>query len=69
MQTMTQDERQQLGTFGMIEALSAFDTDTEVWEGGARDWAIGEMPDPEDGEYELISTVGDLIAEYEEAIA
>jgi hypothetical protein len=69
MKTMTQNERQQLGPFGMIDALSKIDSDAEVWEGESRDWVIGEMPDPDDGEYEMIATVGELLAEYREAIA
>ena len=69
MQTMTQNERHQLGPFGMLDALGKIDSDAEVWQGESCDWVIGEMPDPEDGEYELIATVGELIAEYREAIA
>jgi hypothetical protein len=66
---MTQNERQQLGPFGMIDALSKIDSDAEVWQGEACDWVIGEMPDPDDGEYKLIATVGELLAEYRESIA
>jgi len=63
---ITQDERRAAGPLGMIALLDGpgFSDDDEVWEGEACDWVIGDMPDPEDGEYEMIGLVGDLLAEY-----
>lgn len=65
---ITQDERIKAGPLKMIELLSGpgFGDDDEVWQGDAGDWLIGEMPDPDDGEYEMVATVGELLAEYRE---
>ncbi len=67
---ITQNERIAAGPLKMIELLSGpgFNDDDEVWQGDANGWVIGEMPDPDDGEYEMIATVGELLAEYSEAV-
>lgn len=65
---ITERERRAAGPLKMIELLSGFGNDDEVWQGDAGDWVIGEMPDSDDGEYEMIATVGELLAEYREAV-
>lgn len=68
---ITQRERQEMGPLGVIALLNGLGLsgDDEVWQGDACDWVIGEMPDPDDGEYEMIATVGELLAEYRDAVA
>jgi hypothetical protein len=67
--SITQVERERKGPFGMIEFLTVLSADAEVWQGDSNDWVIGAMPDPDDGEYEMIATVAELLVEYREAIS
>jgi len=67
--SITLVERRAAGGRGMIALLDCFGTDDEVWQGDAADWVIGEMPNPDDGDYEMIALVGELLAEYREAVA
>jgi hypothetical protein len=65
--SITQHERWRRGALGVIDFLSVLSTDAEVWQNDGRDWVVGAMPDPDDGEYEMIGTVADILVDYLEA--
>lgn len=62
--SISQEERKAAGPVGMLALFqSPGFSNAEVWQNDSKDWLIG-TPD-EDEVWEMVATVGELIAEYQ----
>ena len=64
---ITSTDIRKAGTAKMVELFEQFDSDTEVWEGDARDLLVGdesELDEDDAAQYRLIGTCGELAQQY-----